>query len=476
MVIKLINKSIWLKDCENSTKNSLNSSIKTDILIIGGGITGLSCAYFLKDYDVTLIERNFLGCGATSKSTGKINYLQDLLINKNKNIEDLYLKSQLEACKLVRDIVKENNIDCNYEENSSYLYATNQSDINKIKKIEKILARNNIKYEIENNNFFQDNIYSIKVNDTAVFNPYKYLQGLKKILENKIKIYENSNATDYKVKDNKIVVKVNNYEVICNKLIIATGYPFKVKAGLVPFKTSVYKSYITASKTKENKKFNAISYDNMNSYRFYTDNNANYLITSFDYAKIGNYNNIDSFNKNINIVKEKYGTSCDYFWSNYDISSSDKIPLAGLLKDNIYVLSSYSSWGMTNATISSKIVTDNIKKIDNCYTELFNPNRFTKIVNIVGDNFSNAKSFISSKLKKLETKKAITFKEKNVKYGAYNDGKKIHIVYNTCPHMKCSLKFNKIDKVWECPCHSSVFDIDGNIVKGPANYSIKVEN
>lgn len=460
---------------KKNIKRTVSKNFFTDILIIGGGITGLTCAYFLKDYDVTLIERDYVGCGATSNSTGKINYLQELLINKNKYIEDLYLKSQIEACKIVETIVKENNLNCNYENNSSYIYATEEKDIKKINKIEKILKRNNIKYQININNFMKNNIYSIKVDDTAVFNPYLYLTSLKEILDNKIKIYENSNATNYIFKDDKIIVQVNNIEITCNKLIVATGYPFKIKAGFIPFKTSVYKSFISASKIDENKKFNSISYDNIESFRFYTENQKDYLISSFDYSKIGNYDNKKNYNNLISKLKENYNSTPIYFWSNCDITSSDGIPLSGLLSDNVYIACAYSSWGMTNASISAKIISDNIKGIENEYSKLFNPKRFSNLPKLIEDNFVNAKSFISSKFNKLDKNEVKIFEKNGIRYGYFFDGEKTHVVKNICPHMKCNLTFNLVNKTWECPCHSSIFDIDGNIVKGPSNYSIKVE-
>ena len=47
-----------------------------------------------------------------------------------------------------------------------------------------------------------------------------------------------------------------------------------------------------------------------------------------------------------------------------------------------------------------------------------------------------------------------------------------HTVYNLCPHMKCSLTFNEVEKTWDCPCHGSRFDIDGKCTLGPSNYDI----
>ena len=55
----------------------------------------------------------------------------------------------------------------------------------------------------------------------------------------------------------------------------------------------------------------------------------------------------------------------------------------------------------------------------------------------------------------------------------YKDDKGVeHIIYNRCPHLKCSLVFNEVEKTWDCPCHGSWFDLDGKCIMGPSNYDI----
>ena len=63
---------------------------------------------------------------------------------------------------------------------------------------------------------------------------------------------------------------------------------------------------------------------------------------------------------------------------------------------------------------------------------------------------------------------------KGMKCNVYEDKKGLHIVNSKCPHMKCNLIFNEEDQTWDCPCHGSRFDIDGNPLIGPSNISIKV--
>ena len=37
-----------------------------------------------------------------------------------------------------------------------------------------------------------------------------------------------------------------------------------------------------------------------------------------------------------------------------------------------------------------------------------------------------------------------------------------------CPHLGCALKYNKAEHTWDCPCHGSRFDKNGNLINNPA--------
>ena len=73
-----MNKSIWTATSDDLINDSLKKDLDLDVLIIGGGITGINCLYQLKDSDlkVALVEANRIGSGVTSKTTGKLTYLQ----------------------------------------------------------------------------------------------------------------------------------------------------------------------------------------------------------------------------------------------------------------------------------------------------------------------------------------------------------------------------------------------------------------
>ena len=141
----------------------------------------------------------------------------------------------------------------------------------------------------------------------------------------------------------------------------------------------------------------------------------------------------------------------------------------------------YNTWGMTNGSIAGKILSDIILKRKNNYIELFNPKRginLGKIINFPMIITSNIYSFTKSKLRKNKSwyPSNIKFETRNGKdIGIYIDeNKKEHIVYNICPHLKCSLIFNQVEHTWDCPCHGSRFNYDGKNLYNPAFKDLEV--
>ena len=89
----------------------------------------------------------------------------------------------------------------------------------------------------------------------------------------------------------------------------------------------------------------------------------------------------------------------------------------------------------------------------------------------------NLKGYKEGITKNFQTNKNITYNELDGrKIATYQDEKGIkHSVYLKCPHLKCNLIFNEVEKTWDCPCHGSRFNIDGKCLEGPSNYDISVD-
>lgn len=126
--------SIWTKNLKFKNINKLSKDIGVDVLIIGGGITGLTTAYYLKEsnLNVCLVEKNYIGMGVTSKTTGKINYLQetiysDLTSKYSFETAKNYYESQRYAIGKIKKIIENENIKCNFDKVESYIFTNDKT-------------------------------------------------------------------------------------------------------------------------------------------------------------------------------------------------------------------------------------------------------------------------------------------------------------------------------------------------------------
>ena len=468
------NKSIW--DTKKKKYPKLNKDIEIDVLIIGGGITGISTLYHLigKNLKVCLVERNKLCMGVTSKTTGKLTYLQDNIYSKLKlyhgyDKTKLYLESQIYAIKLVKNIIKKENIECNLEKVSSYIFSNNKYKLNKEKKLLKSFG-----IDIKTSNKLPNNYKTnaLYVNDTYVFHPLKYLYKLSEICyQNKLDIYENTNIISIKKCNDYYICKTDNNTIKTKYVVCAMHYPYFTIPFFTPLKSWLEKSYIKAYKVDNNKLYSSINIDsNTISTRYYEDNDIYKLYLT-------NSHNLAFKNNDINNFSTLIDDNTLYVWSNKDIITNDLLPYIGKIDNNFLIAFGYNTWGMTNGSLAGEIIKDIILNKKNKYALLFNPNRsinIGKIINTPLILFSNIYSFIKSKFIYKSWYSNVRFEEiDGKKVGIYKDELGIeHIVYNLCPHLKCSLIFNEVEKTWDCPCHGSRFDIDGNVIEGPSNYSI----
>lgn len=476
--------SIWNIDNEQREYKKLSNDIEVDTLIIGAGITGLTAGYLMKNKRVCVVDASRIGHGVTLGSTAKITYLQERVYEniekfRNREIASKYLQSQKYAINLIKNIIKKEKIECDLKQTPSYVFASTKEEIYKLQQEVAFLKENGVKITKSKLPAKITSYCSYRVNDTYTFNPIKYLEELYKILvKNKIEVYENSKIVKIVKQGEFYISYTETNSIISKNIIVACNYPYFMKHNYLPIRSYIEKSYMIVSKVNEDGNFSCINSKKPTySTRFYQNNEEIYQICLAESHNIA-FNQNDKYHfervKEIFQIAEK---DIIMFYSNQDIMTPDNMPYIGQINKGMYISTGYNTWGMTNGVLGAKIIVDLIKKINNEFSNIFNPKRITlaHILSLPYITFSNIKSYMGSKILKNKSwynNKIKFFKEGNKSCASYEDENGTHIIINKCPHLGCSLIFNEAEKTWDCPCHSSRFDIDGKCIKGPSNYDI----
>ena len=465
-------KSEWIKD-RNQLFNQLDKDIECDVLIVGAGLSGLLCAYQLQNHfeKIVLIESDTICSGVSGRSTGKItsqhglNY-QEIYKIHGKDKTRLYYEENEQAIHEIEKIIKEYNIECDFRRKDAIVGCKSKSLENKISQEINVYNTCDMSYEKIQNEYGITK--GFKVKNQASFDPYQFCIQLADKLD--IDIYENTpmmQMHDHAVKTKQHIIRYEH-------CILATQVmPFKLKFFYAISKPNI--SFL-ASLSPSDKSNEMILIDDTVT-KTKNDMDEFMLVGGYDHPIFDDVNKKwQSFKRDL--VLEYPNHTIRNVWRSQDYEVFDYLPIIDKCEDFI-VITGFNKWGNSNSYVASLVVKDILLNKETKRRELFRLNRKSLVINknFIGDNIQVLKALILSKMsdssfKIPEDDKAISFKIDGHPYGMYRKENDLYIVDIFCPHLGCTLTFNEYEKTWDCPCHGSRFDIEGKIIKGPANVGL----
>ena len=417
--------SLWLTENKNDSKfESLSKNINTDVCIIGAGIFGMTCGYYLSKagLNVTILEKDEIGHKTTGHTTAKITsqhglFYTYLVETYGEGFAKDYFFANQEAIENIKNIIDDENIICDFERQSNFVYTTNPNEIPQIKKEVNVLNALGFPANfVTKTGLPFDVAGAVQFKNQAQFNPIKYLNGLTKcISKNNGEIFTNTTVTDVKkIGDNFYIFTPNN--VVTSKyVILASHYPFVNFPGIYFFKMYQASSYVIgvdAKKTLNNGMYITAS-DPTFSFRTANYNGKKILLLGGCGHKTGTpapYE--DTYGTLENYAKQLY-PNCEilFRWDTRDCITLDKIPYIGRFSnvmDNIYVGTGFNKWGMTSSNVAANIVCDMILGKENKYAYVFDSTRVHPI-----KNRTEVKNMITESVNSLAIKK---FKDSTVDF------------------------------------------------------------
>lgn len=478
--VGVIMESIWEFDFAMKKRPSLKKDIKRDVVVIGGGMAGILTAYYLKEAGarVTVLEQHQIGSGITKNTTGKIsmsfpNFYKKLVDSQGIESGQVYVHAYQEAVAEFDRLIKGKNIDCDYEQLSSYIYSKKKDNSleEEWKAAEQLKLDTFLTTEAELP-FYTSLLLGFK--NQAQFHALKFLSELSEELE----VYEDTRVTA--IEGNVVITE--KADVAADHIIVTTHYPFQKLKGYYFVKNYQEGSRVIAIQNGQDLKGNYIG-DTVGSFS---------LRNHREYTLIGTVEGrnedslIDSSYKELqDNVKAWYPGAIETFrWSNQDCVTPDGLPYIGRLssgEDEIYTATGMNKWGMTGSMVAARLLTDMVMKKDNPLAGIVKPGRIKVNANLMQHMKISGKTYIMEKLSvPQETYESIPIGEGGIievdskKVGVYKESEdKVYVLSTKCPHLGCQLTWNKEDKTWDCPCHGSRFHYTGEILNNPATKAMK---
>ncbi|MFS1514951.1 FAD-dependent oxidoreductase [Bacillus sp. SCS-151] len=490
-------KSLWMNFNDMEDFPTLDEHTEVDVVIVGGGITGITSAYLLvnEGFKVAILEADKLFTGTTGHTTAKITAQHSLIYDKfihsmdiGMNKAKLYYEKNKDALAFIKETVEENKIDCDFCEQDSYIYATTEEYRRKLEKEALAYEKIGIEGGLVDNIPFNITIKNgLVMKNQAQFHPVKYLTHLVQvIIEKGGLIFENTTAVNIKTGDKPSVLTREGASITGNYILSCSHFPFYEGAGLYSTRLHAERSYIIAVKAKDAYPGGMyISADQpIRSLRSATIAGEEMILIGGEGHKTGegkstlaHFNALEKFGNDVFDIE-----SIAYRWSAQDLYTLDNIPYIGavtLSQPNIMIATGYRKWGMTNGTVAALLFKDILLKKIRVDEHMFGPSRFhlnPSLKNFLVDNANVAGHLIKGKLEilskdasDLSTGEGAVITVDGHRKGAYKDDTgKLHIIDTTCTHIGCEVEWNDGERSWDCPCHGSRFSYTGEVIEGPA--------
>ena len=425
--------SIWTRTAQPPEFDPLRSDLKTDVLIIGGGLAGVLCAYKLAKagVDCALAEADRIGGGITKNTTAKITSQHGLIYDKlirQFGVERarLYLEANQRALEDYRLLCRD--IECDFEEKDAFVYS-----IDRRRKLERelnALERLGFPAELaERVPLPFPTAGAVKFGRQAQFHPLKFAAAISENL----RIFEHTKVLE--LGPGKAVT--NGGTISAKAIIVATHFPLLNKHGGYFLKLYQHRSYVLALDNAPDVRG---MYLDENEKGLSFRNHGGLLLLGGGSHRTGKqgggWRELERF------VRRHYPDARETArWATQDCMTLDGVPYIGPYSgraSGLYAVTGFNKWGMTSSMAAASVLTDLVLGRSNPYAGLFSPSRTL-----------------------LRPQLAINVLESTLGL--------LTPTAPRCPHLGCALKYNAAEHSWDCPCHGSRFGADGALIDNPAS-------
>ena len=429
-------KSIW-DGVQMPGFSSLEGELRTDVLVIGGGLAGLLCAWRLKQagVDCRLVEQGRIMGGVSGRTTAKLTAQHGAIYSRlvrqfGPERAGSYWQANRRAVEALAELAREGN--CDFQEQDSILFAKDSGGTPEEELRACQMLGIPVRWE-EKLPLPFPTAGGLVLPGQGQFHPLKLAAHVAKGLP----IFEHTKVLEFIGNG----VRTEKGTVTAERIIVATHFPMLNKHGGYFLKLYQQRSYVLALE-------NAPEIGGM---YLECGGDGLSLRSAGEFLLLGGGGHRTGKAGRNWVPAEKAAER--YFpqakaaarWATQDCMSLDGMPYIGQYSrgtPELLVATGFGKWGMSSSMVAASVLTDRILGREDPVAELFSPRR----------------SMLHRQLFRNAAESAVNL---------------LRPAGPRCPHLGCALEWNKEERSWDCPCHGSRFDERGGVLDGPATGDMK---
>jgi glycine/D-amino acid oxidase-like deaminating enzyme/nitrite reductase/ring-hydroxylating ferredoxin subunit len=476
---------------------AVEDSRPADIVVIGGGMAGLSVAYeaLLKGRKVIVLDRGAIASGMTARTTAHLaselddRYYEFVALRGEEQARLLY-QSLAASIDRIEQIARGESIACDFARCDGYLFMGEGDKLDILEK--EIDACRRIGFEsvvwracAPLPSFDSDRC--LRFPDQARFHPLKYLQGLVRSILTKGGVLHPYTAVESVTQSGSTVaVKTRSGQtIVARDVVCATnapiGGPLTLHTKMAPYRTYAMAFPVTKGSVPD-----ALYWDTLDAYhyvRLQPGTEEDFLIVGGEDHKTGEADDaLIRFDGLEAWARMRFGDfgQPTHKWSGQVLEPVDFAGFVGRhpAHDHIYIVTGDSGQGITNGALAGLLIPTLMENGEHPWRTVYDPARVSlKATGTFLEENVTAVKELAQHLggpllhteDRLGPNEGGLVREGARQIAAYRDQEgKMHRVSSACSHLGCTVHFNSFERCWDCPCHGSHFDVDGNELNAPA--------
>ncbi len=491
--------SLWIATGpEQPAFAALDGHERADVVVIGGGIVGITTALLLAEAgaQVVLLEAGRLGHGVSGHTTAKVSSPPGMIYATLRSrfgadTARAYAAANEAALAWIVERVARDAIDCDLRRRASYAYVTSPSERSRAEDEANAAIEAGLAAQLVEGTPLPYRVAAaVRFDDQAEFHVSKYLAALTAALSDAgCRIHEGSRAVEVDSGD-PCVVKTPGGRVSADRVIVATHYPF-LDRSLAFARVHPERSYALACRIAgEPPEGMFISADSpTRSIRAVAVDGEELLLVGGEGHRTGTGGDTEERYRRLERFAREHWDVRDvaYRWSAQDNATLDGLPYVGRMTPGyvrVLMATGFAKWGMTGGTAAARLLADLALGRDSPWEGLLDPNRLTlraSAPRLIKENAVAGMRFVGDRVARrpasiehLQPGEADIVRAGGDVVAAFRDDDgMLTAVSPTCTHLGCRVSWNRAERSWDCPCHGSRFSPQGEVLQGPAVHRLE---